>query len=318
MRRSIDSSAVGEQRPLLVVFGPTASGKTSVAVDLARQFPIEIISADSRQVLRGLDIGTAKPTSEEQSVCAFHLIDLIDPGERYTAYRFVDDVDRIADEILSRNKIPVVVGGTGLYVRSLLEGVVEIEENDPSIRDRLESEMEQLGAEAMHRRLAEIDPDEAARIHPNNRVRIIRALEIFELTGQPKSKLVRSGSYKVSKHRFALLGLAPQRELLYQRINDRVEQMIAAGLEVELDRAISRFGPDRLKKAAVIGYDELLAYRSEECTLAEAIELIKQNSRRYAKRQMTWIRNKMGGNLEIFENSDQLKAAAVRFLRGAA
>jgi len=274
-----------------IICGPTGSGKTSAAVRLASEFPLEVISADSRQIIRHLDIGTAKPTAEEQRIVRFHLIDLIEPGERYSAFRFIEDADRAVREVLARGRIPVVVGGTGLYLRALTEGVVEIEEDRPEIRERLENEMNELGPEAMHRRLMAIDPDEAAKIHPNNRVRVIRALEMCELAGQPKSKLTASGAYKRSEFDYQLYCLQPERERLYEAINRRVDVMMQAGLLEEVKRLVGRGLGPALRRAHVIGYAEVLDYLDGRVSLDGGVDLIKQNSRRYAKRQMTWFRH---------------------------
>ena len=179
-----------------VICGPTASGKTGAAFALADEFPLEIISADSRQVVKHLDIGTAKPTPEENAKVTTHLIDIIEPGQRYSAFDFIEDAKRLIEEIQSRDKIPVIAGGTGLYMDALTRGMIEIDSQDMEIRQRLERETEELGAGAMHKRLEKIDPLEAAKIHPNNKVKVIRALEIYYLTGKPKSEIIVTGIYK--------------------------------------------------------------------------------------------------------------------------
>jgi len=184
---------VADHPPIPIVCGPTACGKTGIALELAPSYPLEIVSADSRQVVRHLDIGTAKPTAEERAIAPHHLIDLIEPGQRYTAFRFIDEATAAIDSILAREHVPVVVGGTGLYLRALTDGVVEIENDDLGIRERLERDMEELGPEAMHERLQSIDPLEAAAVHPHNTVRVIRALEICHLTGRGKAELVTTG-----------------------------------------------------------------------------------------------------------------------------
>ena len=277
-----------------IICGPTGSGKTSVAVQLAADFPIEIISADSRQVIKHLDIGTAKPTPDEQQTVRFHLIDLIEPGERYSAFQFIEDCDTAVGDIIGRKRIPVIVGGTGLYLKALTEGVVEIEQDRPEIRQHLEDEMARLGPEAMHRRLAELDPAEAERIHVNNQVRVLRALEIYELTGRPKSELLAAGAYKRSSYAYSFYCLQPERTALYEAINRRVDAMIKAGLPEEVDRLVRRGLEPQLRQANVIGYDELLDYLDDRCSLDEAVAMIKQNSRRYAKRQITWFRHQAG------------------------
>jgi len=286
--------AVADLPSIPIICGPTGSGKTSVAVQLAADFPIEIISADSRQVVKHLDIGTAKPTPDEQQTVRFHLIDLIEPGERYSAFQFIEDCDTAVGDIIGRKRIPMVVGGTGLYLKALTEGVVEIEQDRPEIRQRLEDEMARLGPEAMHRRLAELDPAEAERIHANNRVRVLRALEIYELTGRPKSELLAAGAYKRSSYAYSFYCLQPERTALYEAINRRVDAMMKAGLPEEVDRLVRRGLEPQLRRANVIGYDELLDYLDDRCSLDEAVAMIKQNSRRYAKRQMTWFRHQAG------------------------
>jgi len=277
--------------PIPVVCGSTGSGKTAVAVTLAAELPIEVISADSRQLLKQLDIGTAKPTAEERAAVRTHLIDLIEPGTRYTAYRFIEDCDTAIDDILNRGAIPVVVGGTGLYLRAITDGVVKIEQDRPEIRQQLERDLERLGSEAMFHRLTELDPVEAERIHPNNLVRMMRALEICVLTSQPKSKLIADGAYKRSKYTYSFFCLLPERGELYDRINERVEVMMEAGLLEEVEHLVAQGWKDRLRRANVIGYEKLLDYLDGQCSLEEAVAMIKQNSRRYAKRQMTWFRH---------------------------
>ena len=280
---------------------------------LAHDLPVEVVSADSRQIIKYLDIGTAKPTQAEQAVVRFHLLDLIEPGERYSAFRFIDDADRAIGAILSAGHIPVVVGGTGLYLRALTDGVVEIEQDRPEIRERLEQEMEQSGPAAMHHRLTEIDPSEAARIHPHNRVRVIRALEIWELTGQPKSALAASGAYKKSRYEYRTYCLQPARDRLYEAIDRRVDEMMRSGWLQEVELLVRRGLGPTLRKANVIGYDELLDFVENRCDLAETVNMIRQNTRRYAKRQMTWFRNQIEGYVAV--SPDLLETELRTFLR---
>jgi len=298
---------VSDSPVLPIICGPTASGKTGVAVKLARDFPVEVVSADSRQIIRKLDIGTAKPTLEECRKVNFHLVDIIEPGERYSAFRFIDDANAAIGEILSLNHIPLIVGGTGLYLRALSEGVVEINNDDMSIRDSLEQEMGRIGSQAMFERLEQIDPLEANRLHPNNKVRIIRALEIFELTGKTRSELAITGAYHKSEYNFRYYCLAPPREALYERINKRVDEMIATGWLEELKVLIDTGMREAIRKSNVIGYRELLDHIDGKYSLEEAVALIKQNTRRYAKRQMTWFRHQ--GECEFFESRDKLVAS---------
>ena len=280
--------------PIPIICGPTASGKTALAMRLAETHPVEIISADSRQILKYFDIGTAKPTLKERARVPFHLIDMIEPGERYSAFRFIGDATRVIDQIISRGHLPVIVGGTGLYLRALTDGVVEIEEPDMAIREQLEADLKTSGSEAMHARLSEIDPLEAVKIHPNNWVRIIRALEIYLLTGKTKSELTATGSYRRGDHSYEYFCLAPPRDRLYETINIRVDQMIQDGLLEEISGLIERGYAEKIRFANIIGYKELMELLDGRVTIDEAVSEIKQNTRRFAKRQMTWFRRQQG------------------------
>lgn len=298
--------------PIPIICGPTGSGKTGVAVRLAASYPIEVVSADSRQIIRHLDIGTAKPTQQERDAVATHLLDLIEPGERYTAFRFIDDATAAIKNIFTRDKLPVVVGGTGLYLRALTDGIVEIEEEDMSVRDALEREMEQLGPAAMYEQLERIDPLEAARTHPNNRVRVLRALEIYRRTGRTRSELAETGHYRRSGFDFTPFCLAPQREELYERINGRVDGMMASGFLEEVRRLVDEGRAEAVRRANVLGYVELLDHLEGKYSLAEAVALIKQHHRRYAKRQLTWFRNQTAAR--FYESSDRLTEAVATAL----
>ncbi len=291
---------MSEPNPVLsvpIICGPTGSGKTEIAIELATRFPIEIVSADSRQIIKHLNIGTAKPTAEQQQQVPFHLIDIIEPGERYSAFRFIDDANQAIADILQRRRIPVVVGGTGLYLRALTEGVVEIEKEDLSIREELEKEMEQLGQQQMYDRLLQVDPLEAAKLHPGNKVRVIRALEIYYLTGKSKSELVATESHRKSPHCFDYFCLIPQRQALYSAIDERLDRIMQQGLLEEIRKLCQKGLREQIRKANVIGYNELLDHFDGKTTLSEAVSLTKQNSRRYAKRQITWFRHQVKGKL---------------------
>jgi len=284
-------------------------------VTLAEEFDLEVINADSRQILRYLDIGTAKPTPEECNKVRFHLVDIVEPGERYSAFRFIDDATVAIGDILARGKIPFVVGGTGLYLKALAEGVVEIEQEDMELRANLEADMEEHGPEEMHRRLEAIDPLEAVRIHPNNRVRVLRALELFYLTGKCKSELVETGAYRSPAYRYDFYCLQPERAELYRRINERVDQMMTDGLLDEVKSLCDRGLTEAIRNSRVIGYTELLDYLEGSRPLEEAVALIKQNSRRYAKRQMTWFRGQ--ADCRYFDSSlaliDTIKGSEINF-----
>ena len=291
--------------PIPIICGPTASGKTSLALEMAAQYPIEIVSADSRQMVRYLDIGTAKPTPDERARVPFHLIDLIEPGERYSAFRFISDASQAIEQILKREHVPVIVGGTGLYLRALTDGVVEIEPGDMAIREQLERELAEVGPQVMYEKLRQIDPLEAAKSHPNNRVRVIRALEIFYLTGKTKSEMTATGGYRRSDFQFEYYCLAPPRPELYEAINRRVDKMMASGLVAELRSLVERGQLEQIRRANIIGYNELIQWLDGRVSLDEAVAAIKQNTRRYAKRQMTWFRGQTG--CKFYETAVELR-----------
>jgi len=281
-----------------------------VAIELAERYPVEVVSADSRQIIKYLNIGTAKPTKEETARFKTHLVDIIEPGERYSAFKFITDANRVLKEIIEMGQLPLVVGGTGLYMRALSEGVVEIDNDDMAIRDRLEKEMDEQGAALMHERLENIDPLEAAKVHPHNKKRIIRALEIYYMTGKTKSELIVTGAYQKSDFDFAYFCLAPERERLYEIINKRVDLMMASGWLEEIQNLIKEGWADKIRKANVIGYNELLDYIDGNLPLDEAVSLVKQNTRRYAKRQMTWFRKQK--DCRFFPDQNSLKEALIQ------
>lgn len=274
-----------------IICGPTGSGKTSAALALAEKIPCEIVNADSRQIIRRLDIGTAKPTAEDRRRAVFHLIDLVEPGETYSAMRFLTDATRAIKGILERGNTPLVAGGTGLYLRALAEGIVQLEGEDLSIREELQAEFDQLGNDAMFDKLLTIDPLEAAKVHPNNVVRVMRALQIYRQTGKSKSELMATGAYTSSGYQFQFYCLQPERARLYETIDKRVDQMIESGLVGEVKDLVSRELGPAIRRSNVIGYNEILDYLDNIWGLETAIAMIKQNSRRYAKRQMTWFRH---------------------------
>ena len=274
-----------------VLVGPTASGKTSTSFLLSDKFRnIEIISADSRQIYKYLNIGTDKPTPEEIAKYRIHLVDFVEPGERYTAFDFVEDASGLIRDCFERGKTPMICGGTGLYVKSLVEGIAEIPEDDLAIRERLEEEAITKGPQYLFEKLEKIDPLEAAKTHPHNIKRIIRALEIYEITGKSKSDLMVSSNDIGGDFDYDVVCLMPARETLYSRINERVDLMIESGLLKEIEGIIEKGLKDAVTGVNVIGYNELFRHIDNEMSLQEAVNLIKQNSRRFAKRQITWFR----------------------------
>jgi len=280
--------------PVLVILGPTGVGKTSAALDVCRDIGGEVISCDSMQVYRGFDIGTAKPTWQERQRVAHHVIDVCDPCDVFSAADFVKrTIDAIA-LIERRGRLPVVVGGTGLYLRALLEGIFEGPPRDPGIRARLREEAESEGIERLHERLGQVDPNYQARIHPRDRVRIVRALEVHEITGAPLSRHFDDNSLRLSNHRCLKIGLLLPRAHLYDRIDRRVDVMLAAGLVDETRALLSAGVPGDATPFKGLGYAQICAHLDGRLPL-DAIRIeIQKETRRYAKRQMTWFRRERG------------------------
>lgn len=275
------------RHPLLAIVGPTGVGKTDVAVRLAASLRLEAVNADSRQVYRGMDIGTGKPTASERAALPHHLIDLVDPPERYHAARFRRDALEAIAGIRARGRLPAVVGGTGLYVRALLKGLHPAPPADPALRSELEAFAAAQGSEALHRRLAERDPVVAARLHPRDRVRLVRALEVHTLGGPgPEPADWRSA---VPPFRLLMIGLRQSRETLGRRIADRVRAMVARGMMSEVQELLAKGYDEALPAMGGIGYRQFCAVLRGKMTEAEAIRLMIRDTTRYAKRQMTWF-----------------------------
>jgi tRNA dimethylallyltransferase len=277
-------------KKILVICGPTASGKSDLALRLAERLEAEIINADSMQVYRGMDIGTAKPSATERTRIPHHLIDSVEPDQPFSAADFADAADAAIADITARNKRPIVVGGTGLYIRSLLKGLVDSPAGTEEIRRELHAEAERRGNEAMLEELRLVDPELAERMHPNNLLRIIRALEVYRQTGIPLSRYQQEHGFSKQRYDSLQIGVQVERPLLYSRIDQRVEQMLELGLQREVQHLLDAgYSPDA-KAMRSIGYKEMAAHLAGECELNEAIRLIKRNTRHYAKRQLTWFK----------------------------
>lgn len=276
--------------PLLAIVGPTGVGKTALAVALARDWPLEAVSVDSRQVYRRMDIGTGKPSADERRALPHHLLDVVEPDEPYDAARFVREARAALAEVRARGRWPVLVGGTGLYLRALVRGLAPLPPADPELRRRLRAEAAADGPVALHRRLAALDPETAACLHPRDLVRVTRALEIALVTGRPASA-VRRGAWgeTASPYRAVTIGLTMGREALYVRLDARVERMLADGLRAEVEGLLAAgFGPD-LPAMHGIGYRHLVPVVQRGASLADAVRAMKRDTRRYAKRQWTWF-----------------------------
>ena len=280
--------------PIVVICGPTASGKTGLAVELAQRFDAEVINADSMQVFRGFDIGTAKPDTEERQGIPHHLIDIADPTEPFDAARFTAVADAAAEEIAARGKRVLVAGGTGLYIRALLHGLQAGPPPDPVLRESLNRRAEIEGPAVLHQELTAVDPEAAARLHPNDRVRVVRALEVAISSGVTLSEWQQRHGFKEDRYRFLLLAIEHPRETLGRIIDDRVERMMAAGFLEEVKQLLAASVPSDAKPMQALGYKRLVAHLLGEISLSEAVEQIKTDTRRFAKRQMTWFRKEPG------------------------
>jgi tRNA dimethylallyltransferase len=274
--------------PLIVVVGPTAVGKTATAIRLCSDFRGEVISADSRQIYRGLDIGTAKPTPEEQAAAAHHLIDVVDPDEVLGLAEYQALAYLAIDDVLARGRVPFLVGGTGQWVKGVVEGWgVPHVAPDHSLRAELKAAADRRGPLSLHTRLAEVDPDAAARIDPRNTRRVIRALEVYLKTGVPISEQQRS---QAPPYRILMVGLTMPRELLYARIDERVERMLDKGLLAEVARLVAQGYSLDLTAMSGLGYRQIGQHLAGEISLHEAIRLIKKETRRLVRQQSNWFR----------------------------
>ncbi|MDQ0230424.1 tRNA (adenosine(37)-N6)-dimethylallyltransferase MiaA [Metabacillus malikii] len=288
---------------LVVIIGPTAVGKTQISIDLAHRLNGEIISGDSMQLYRGMDIGTAKIKTHEMEGIPHHLIDIKEPDEGFSVAEFQSMVRPLIRQISERDKFPMIVGGTGLYIQSVIYDYQFSEApSDPSYRSHLEERLKNEGELALHKELSTVDPIAAHKVHPNNSRRVIRALEIHHCTNKTMTEYITSQTEE-ALYDVALVGLTMDREVLYNRINSRVDMMIEEGLVDEVKRLYDK-GLRNTQAIQAIGYKELYDYFDGKLSLDDAINLLKQNSRRYAKRQLTWFRNKM--NVKWFDMTPQI------------
>jgi tRNA dimethylallyltransferase len=272
--------------PLLVILGPTASGKSDLAMEVARRTGGEILSVDSMQVYRGMDVGTAKPSAAERAEVRHHLIDVVEPTELFTVARFVEMADAVIADARGRGVPLIATGGTPLYYKALFEGLFEGPPADEAIRERLRGQ----GGEELHRRLREVDPEAAGRIHANDMKRLVRALEVYELTGRPISSFQTEWATPKHRHEARWVGLSWEKDAINRRINARVKAMMAAGWLEETRGLLGRYGELSQTAAEATGYAELIAHVRGRMGLDEAVEQIKIGTRQLARRQMKWFR----------------------------
>ena len=297
---------------VVIIAGPTASGKSALAMELSELFDGEIINADSMQVYRYMDIGTAKPTPEQRKRIAHHLIDVTAPDEEFTAARYATEAAKAINDIHARGKNIFVAGGTGLYIRALTKGLFKGPGTDKELRRefillaRSQDQIGSDGARYLYERLKEVDPESAARIHPNNIVRVIRALEVYHLANKPISAFQMEHGFSEEPYETIKVGLMVDRKVLYKRIDDRVDSMMKNGLLEEVRRLLARGYSPSLKAMGGLGYKEIIQHLQNECTLEEAVGEIKKNTRRYAKRQMTWFKKEADIKWFPYERKDEI------------
>lgn len=277
-------------KKVVVVTGPTASGKTGFGVELAKATGAEVVSADSMQVYKHLDIGTAKPTRDEMAGVRHHLIDFLEPDEPYNAGRFVRDATRAVEEINGRGNPAIIVGGTALYIKALLHGLVDVGGRDEGIRTELNDLWESPERRALLEELERVDPGTFGKVHPNDKTRIVRALEIWRSGGKRQSDLIAAHRFEKKSFDALRIGIQVERPLLYERIRGRVEAMMDAGWVAEVEKVLSLGYDHSIPPLKAIGYRQIMGYLRDEAGLAETVEEIKRETCRFAKRQMTWFR----------------------------
>ncbi len=308
------------KKNLVIIAGPTASGKTAISLEIAKRLNGEIISADSMQIYKYMDIGTAKITEDEKQGIPHYMIDVVDPSEEFSVALFREKAGKYIDDITSRGKLPIVVGGTGLYINSLTYALDFSDgSEDKEYRDYLESVATEKGKEYVHEMLKEVDKESYERLFPNDLKRVIRALEVYKLTGKTISQVQKESREKDIEYNLAYIALNMNRETLYQRINKRVDIMFENGLVDEVKSLLSKGYTKDMTSMQAIGYKEVLDYFDGKVTLDEIKDIIKQSSRRYAKRQLTWFRkDKRVKWFEIdkFEDSKEALENIVEYIEG--
>lgn len=292
-----------DNEKVIVIVGPTCSGKTNLSLKLAQLIPSEIISADSRQIYKYLNIGTAKPSKLQLEIVAHHLIDILDPSENYDSSLFEKDAEKVIEEIFNKDKTPIVVGGSGLYIQALVDGIFTTAGKDEEYRKELHQKRKEFGNEFLYDELKKVDTVSASKMLPQNWKRVMRALEVFHSTGEPIWKHhQKQSSSKVKKYKFKQYGLNWDRKTLYENIDQRVYEMIEEGFVEEVENILNKGYDKNLNSLNTVGYKEIIQYLDGIISLERAIELTKRNTRHYAKRQLTWFRKDK--RIQWFDVSD--------------
>jgi len=305
------------QRKVHFIVGPTGIGKTFLSKLIAEKADVEIVSADSRQIYRYMDIGTAKPEAEFRKQVPHHFIDICDPDDYYSAGMFGKEARSSIDQIFKKGKIPLVVGGSGFYIKALVDGIFELDAKDETVRQQLEEQLKNEGLPKLYKELQSVDPEYAAKISLNDRQRILRSLEVFRITGKPFSYFHQQKP-EPAAFKPVFWGLTMERQALYQRINQRVDEMLSLGLVDEVKMLLEKGYSPKLNSLNTVGYKEVIAYLQNQLTFAEMVEQIKRNSRRYAKRQLTWFRADeriQWFNVEKIDDFKSLKQKIIRIIK---
>ncbi len=281
-------------KPLVVLVGPTAVGKSRVAVEVARRFDTEVLAADSRQVYRGMDIGTDKPPVAERQGIPHRLLDLVEPDQPFNAGLYCRHATEVIGRLYGEHRLPLVVGGTGLYVRTLVKGLCAAPPADPSVRARLRQEARKEGPDQLYARLVGVDPSSASKLHPKDTSKVIRALEVYELTGRSMASFQDAHGFAERPYRALLIGLLRDREALYRRIEERIDWQLAHGFVEETQDLLARGCSRDCSAMKGLGYRQVAAYLSGECDRDEMVRRFKRDTRRFAKRQLTWFRSEPG------------------------
>jgi len=278
------------QKPLAVILGPTAVGKSRLAIELAQGWETEIIGADALQIYKEMDIGTAKPSLRERAMVPHHMIDIVYPDEQYNAGRYEREAREAIDRVHRAGKVPLLVGGCGLYLKAVLHGLFEGPETDQELRNQLQKEAKAQGENYLHEKLKKIDPETAQRLHPKDRSRLIRAIEVYIQTGVPISVLQKKHAFQQVRYRTGIIGLTMNRTDLYSRIEKRIDRMIEEGLTAEVERLLAAGYAEDSTALQGLGYKQIVAALKGRCSFEEAVNLLKKDTRHYAKRQFTWFR----------------------------
>jgi tRNA dimethylallyltransferase len=304
-------------KPLIVLVGPTAVGKSQIAIQVAKVLETEVLTADSRQVYRGMDIGTDKPSLKERQGVPHRLIDLVEPDQPFNTGEFRRQAAVEINRLHQEGRVPLVVGGTGLYVRTLLHGLCEGPPADWEFRRSLERDADANGADWLYRQLTLVDPESARRLHPNDRVKIIRALEVYHLLGRPLSGEHRRHAFAAMPYAPLLLGLTRERQALYRRIDERVELELAKGLVEETRGLLARGYGRQLGSMKALGYKQVAGFLAGDYSYEEAVRLLKRDTRRFAKRQLTWFRREPGIRWMPIEDGEPAARTAERVVAEA-